>query len=124
MLVALEQGFPQLEIESAAYQFQREIESGRRIVVGVNRFAMERDEGIPTFRLDPAIEQAQVLRLGALRSSRNGILVDQRLDALEAAAQGSCNLVPHILAAAEAYATVGEISGRLRSVFGEYREAK
>ncbi len=123
MLAALEQGFPQLEIESASYRFQREIESGERILVGVNKYRMEREPGIPVFRLEPALEQAQVDRLREVRASRSAAAVQNRLEALESAARGSENLMPQIVAAAGAYATVGEISDRLRTVFGEYRNA-
>ena len=121
-LRAIESGFIQNEIQNAAYAWQREVESGRRIVVGVNRFQQEQERDIPTFRLDPALERAQVQRLRDTRASRSAATVESRLAALETAARGPENLMPLILDAAEAYATVGEISDRLRKVFGEYRE--
>jgi methylmalonyl-CoA mutase N-terminal domain/subunit len=117
-LAAIEQGFQQNEIQSAAYQYQREVESGEKIVVGVNRFRQEGETSPPTFRIDPQIEQTQVARLRDLRATRPA----QNLDALETAARGPDNLIPKILDACESYATVGEISNRLRRVFGEYRE--
>jgi methylmalonyl-CoA mutase N-terminal domain/subunit len=120
MLRALEQGFPQLEIEAAAYRFQREIESGERIIVGVNRYTMDQQAEIPTFRLDPALERAHVERLQQVRSSRDAAEVERRLERIEEAARGTENLVPRIVQAAEAYATVGEISDRMRRVFGEF----
>jgi len=123
-LRAIESGYVQTEIQNAAYEYQRAIERGHRIIVGVNRFQTEQQEEIPTFRLDPRIEQEQVERLRRLRSSRNPALVSGRLDRLEAAARGSENLMPFILDAADACATVGEISDRLRRVFGEYRESR
>jgi methylmalonyl-CoA mutase N-terminal domain/subunit len=123
MLRAIEQGFPQREIESAAYEFQRGVESGQQVVVGVNRFASEGAAGaIPTFTIEPSLEAAQIACLRALRASRDAATTAAALDSLEAAARGAGNLMPPILAAAQAHATVGEISARLRTVFGEYRD--
>jgi methylmalonyl-CoA mutase N-terminal domain/subunit len=121
-LRAIECGFIQAEIQNAAYEYQRAVESGARIIVGVNRF-QQQDRRIPTFRVDPALEQAQIERLRQVRASRDNATVRRKLDRLTEAARGTQNLMPPILEAAEAYATVGEISERLRSVFGEYREA-
>ena len=123
MVRAIEDGFPQREIEAAAYEFQRRVESGAQVVVGVNKFASEQAASIPTFRVDPAIESAQIARLRHVRASRDAARWAQSLDALESTAGGSGNLMPAILAAAEAGATVGEMSDRLRRVFGEYRQA-
>ena len=117
-LAAIEAGFQQNEIQNAAYEYQRSVESGETIVVGVNRFRQEAEPSPPTFRMDSEIEQAQVTRLRDLRATRHPI----NLDALEQAARSSENLIPHILTACESHATVGEISTRLRKVFGEYRE--
>ena len=121
-LRAIETGYIQNEIQNAAYEYQRAIESGQRIVVGVNRFQQEDGGGVPTFRLDPALEQAQVDGLRQVRALRSQSAVEERLVALEQAARSGENLMPPILDAAGAYATVGEISDRLRGVFGEYRE--
>jgi len=120
-LRAIETGFIQNEIQNAAYDYQRDIESGARIVVGVNRFRQE-ERTAPSFRLDPALEREQVERLRQVRASRSPALVAEKLAALEQAARGADNLMPPIFDAADAYATVGEISDRLRNVFGEYRE--
>jgi len=120
-LAAIEAGFQQNEIQNAAYEYQRGVESGEIVVVGVNRYRQEGEASPPAFRIDPAIEQAQVKRLRELRATRPP--VEEKLDALENAARGSDNLMPKILDACAAMATVGEISGRLRKVFGEYREA-
>jgi methylmalonyl-CoA mutase N-terminal domain/subunit len=121
-LAAIEAGYIQGEIQNSAYEFQRQVESGSRVVVGVNRFQTEERQSVPTFRLDPALEREQVERVRALRASRRQPAVDAALDRLERAAAGAENLMPFILEAAGHYATVGEISDRLRRVFGEYRE--
>ena len=122
-LQAIERGFIQGEIQNAAFEFQKAIERGESVVVGVNRFRMEEQRKIPTFRLDPAIERTQIERLRQIRAGRNGKTTEEHLERLEQAARGQENLMPLILAAAADYATLGEISDRLRSVFGEYREA-
>jgi methylmalonyl-CoA mutase N-terminal domain/subunit len=122
-LRAIEAGYIQNEIQNAAFAFQKAVESGEQIVVGVNRFQMEEENPIPTFRLDPALEQAQIERLRQMKASRNQPEVVERLNHLEQTARGDGNLLPKILDAAGAYATVGEISDRLRTVFGEHREA-
>ena len=121
-LRAIETGYIQNEIQNAAYQWQRGVESGERVVVGVNRFQQDERTSAPTFRLDPALEKAQVESLRQVRASRSQSVVEQKLTALEQAARGGENLMPAIFEAAAAYATVGEISDTLRAVFGEYRE--
>ncbi len=121
-LRAIEAGYIQNEIQNAAYAWQRAVETGERIVVGVNRFQQEDGRPAATFRLDPALEAAQVGRLREVRSGRDRSRVKDQLAALERAARGTENLMPPILAAAEAYATLGEIADTLRGVFGEYRE--
>ena len=120
-LKAIETGFIQGEIQNAAFEYQKAIERGEAIVVGVNHFRME-ERKIPTFRLDPAIEQAQIERLRQLRTGRDGKLISERLQRLEQAARTGENLMPRVLDAAAAYATLGEISDGLKAVFGEYRE--
>ena len=121
-LRAIETGFIQREIQNAAYEYQRQVESGERIVVGVNRFRAEENGAVPTFRLDPAIERSQVERLRQVRASRDAAAVKEKLDRLERAARGTENLMPFVMDAAAAYATVGEISETLKAVFGEYRQ--
>jgi methylmalonyl-CoA mutase N-terminal domain/subunit len=121
-LHAIESGWIQGQIQASAYEYQRAIESGERVVVGVNRFQQTGDGGVPTFRVDAALERGQVERLRELRVSRSASQVAQRLAELEAAARGGSNLMPAILSAAGDYVTVGEISDRLRAIFGEYRE--
>jgi methylmalonyl-CoA mutase N-terminal domain/subunit len=122
-LRAIETGYIQNEIQNAAYQYQREIETGERVVVGVNRFQQEDERDVPSFRLDLSLERTQVERLREIRAGRSASSVNQALGTLEATARGGGNVMPPILAAAAAYATVGEISDRLRGVFGEHREA-
>ncbi|MEO8048930.1 MAG: methylmalonyl-CoA mutase family protein [Acidobacteriota bacterium] len=121
-LRAIEDGFLQREIQNAAYEYQKKVEAGEAIVVGVNRFG-EAEPGSPAvFKMDAAIEKRQVERVRELRASRDPHTHGARLNELEKAARGSANLMPHILASCEAKATVGEISDRLRKVFGEYKE--
>jgi methylmalonyl-CoA mutase N-terminal domain/subunit len=121
-LAAIEKGYIQTEIQNAAYEYQQSVERGEAIVVGVNRFEQQEKEAPATFRLDPELERQQVARLREMRASRSGSVLEERLGSLEQAARGNENLMPHILACAEAYATVGEVSDRLRGVFGEYQE--
>jgi methylmalonyl-CoA mutase N-terminal domain/subunit len=121
-LAAIEKGYVQSEIQNSAYQYQRAIEEGRQIVVGVNKFETAASEPTPTFRIGPELERQQVARLRALRASRSNDAVNTALQRLETAARCADNLLPHILASCRALATVGEISDILRRVFGEYRE--
>jgi methylmalonyl-CoA mutase N-terminal domain/subunit len=121
-LAAIERGFQQREIHEAAYQAQRAVESGERMVVGVNRFRVDREEPIPSFRVDEAAQQAQVERLNAVRLRRERTRVRQALAAVEAAARGSENLMPPLVEAVDASASLGEIAATLVGVFGEYRE--
>jgi methylmalonyl-CoA mutase, N-terminal domain len=122
-LRAIETGFIQSEIQNAAFEFQKEIECGKRIIVGVNRFQMGEREKAPVFRIDPENERRQVESVREVRQSRDAVACSESLAGLEAAARSNENLMPRIVRAAEAYATVGEISDALRRVFGEYREA-
>ncbi len=121
-IAAIEQGYIQREIQNAAYDYQRDIESGKLSIVGVNKFTQPQTASIPIFKLDPTLEQQQVDRLREVKASRSSSEVEVRLAALEQAARGNDNLLPHILSCTEAYATVGEVSDRLRHVFGEYTE--
>jgi len=122
MLKAIEQGYIQREIQNAAYAYQRAVESGEAIVVGVNRFAEETQTEVPIQRIDPELERRQVERVRALRQRRNPGLWDASLSSVRDAARSGANLMPPILAAVEAEATVGEIADTLRAVFGEFRE--
>jgi len=122
-LRAIECGFIQGEIQKAAYEFQRAVEAKEQIVVGMNEFVAEEERGIPTLRMDEDIERSQIARLNALRAKRDSARVKTALAELQRRAATSENLLPAILAAVEAYATVGEISDSLRHVFGEYQES-
>jgi methylmalonyl-CoA mutase, N-terminal domain len=123
MLRAIESGFVQGEVQKAAYEYQHAVEMRDQIVVGVNDFVAKEPREIPTFRIDPNVERAQVGRLKALRSRRDSARASAALNELRRRASLAENLVPAILAAVEAYATLGEISDTLRAVFGEYQES-
>jgi methylmalonyl-CoA mutase, N-terminal domain len=123
VLRAIETGYVQQEIQKSAYQYQRAIETGEQVIVGVNRFQAEAEQPIPTLRIDPEIERTQVARLNALRARRDAAKSRAAVEEVERRARGNDNLMPAILAAVEAYATVGEISDALRRAFGEYQES-
>jgi methylmalonyl-CoA mutase N-terminal domain/subunit len=123
MLRAIEIGYVQGEIQNAAYEYQRAIERCEQIVVGVNQFVAQKEMSVPTLRIDPEIERAQIERLGALRARRNSVQAAAAVAAVESRARTGENLMPAIAAAVEAFATVGEISDALRRVFGEYTES-
>ncbi len=122
-LRAIETGYIQREIQNSAYEYQRAVETNDAIVVGVNQFQSDEGPQVKTLRVDASIEETQIQRLRALRERRDSNAVETSLVKLEEAARGSENVLPRILDCVEAYATVGEISNRLRSVWGEYREA-
>jgi methylmalonyl-CoA mutase N-terminal domain/subunit len=122
-LRAIEQGEIQRAIQESAYRFQKQVEAGERVIVGVNRFESEAEEPpSDILRIDPALEQAQVERVRALRARRDPGPWKAALAALAERARGSENMVPAIVDAVLAWATVGEIAGTLRGVFGEHRE--
>jgi methylmalonyl-CoA mutase N-terminal domain/subunit len=122
MLRAVEAGYPQREIAESAYRWQREIEAGERVVVGVNAFSLDEAEPIPILRIDETVARAQLERLRAVRSERGAARVRETLGTLERAARDGANVVPAVIDAVKAYATLGEISDVLRTVFGTYRE--
>jgi methylmalonyl-CoA mutase N-terminal domain/subunit len=123
MLRAIESGFVQGEIQKAAYDFQRAVEAKEQIIVGVNDFMAEEERTIPTLRIEPEIERSQIGRLNALRVKRDSAKTQAALSELERRAATTENLLPAILNAVEAHATVGEVSDTLRRVFGEYQES-
>jgi len=123
VLRSIESGYIQGEIQKAAYEFQRAVETKEQIVVGVNDFVAEEERSIPTLRIDSEIERAQVARVQSLRAKRDNTKTTAALAELQRRATTTENLLPAILNAVEAYATVGEISDTLRHIFGEYQES-
>jgi methylmalonyl-CoA mutase N-terminal domain/subunit len=121
-LAAIESGFIQRQVQESAYKAQLAIDAGEAVVVGVNRFVTDEAASIEVFQVDPQLEAQQVQRAQRVRASRDRQSWQAALDAVRGAAAGSANLVPPIITAVEANATVGEIADTLRSVFGEYRE--
>ena len=123
MVRAIESGYVQGEIQQSAYEYQKSIEAGERVVVGVNQYVDETAACPSLLRIDPEIERTQVERLAKLRARRDAARVEMTLCAVEETAHTDRNLLPPILDAVQAYATVGEISDALRRVFGEYQES-
>jgi methylmalonyl-CoA mutase N-terminal domain/subunit len=123
MLKAIERGYVQQEIQNAAYEYQQQVDNQEAIVVGVNRFEVEEEKPIPIQRIDPALEPKQVERVRALRAKRDAGPWRAALAGVEEGARSGSNVMPRILTAVEAYATVGEIADAMRRVFGEYKEA-
>ncbi len=117
---AIEEGYMQEEIAAAAYQYQKELEDGTRILVGVNKFTEGEGLQPEVFRVDDSIRKVQMDKLAKLKAERNNAAVADTLAALAKAAAGKDNLMPFILTAVEAYATLGEIADTLRHEFGEY----
>lgn len=123
MVAAIEEGYPQSLIQSAAYHFQRNVEKGSRVIVGVNAYGTSGEEAFPPLlEVDEAVEKQQVAWLQKVRSERDQNAVSRSLQDLTAAAKSQQNIMPFILKCVEQYATIGEISQELRHVFGEYRE--
>jgi methylmalonyl-CoA mutase, N-terminal domain len=122
MVEAVKQNFPQREIADASYELQQEIDSGRRLVVGVNAFTDGGDDETPILRIDPALERKQVGRLQAARARRDAAAAEASLERLREAAAGSANLMPLLLDCARAHASEGEIIAALQRVWGDYTE--
>jgi methylmalonyl-CoA mutase N-terminal domain/subunit len=122
MVEAVERGFPQREITESSFRFQREVESGERVVVGVNKFATEQEAPIPLLRIDPEVEKRQVARIQRVRAERDAARWRAAMDALRDAAKRGENLMPFFLEGARAYATVGEMSAVLKEAYGVYRD--
>ena len=119
---AIENGFIQQEIQASAYRYQKEVEEQERIVVGVNRFTTGGEQPIDLLKMDPTTSRRQIERLKEVRLSRNQEQVALTLQDLRKAARGDENIMPYVLAAVKSYATLGEICGALRDVFGEYQQ--
>ncbi|MGM0689085.1 MAG: acyl-CoA mutase large subunit family protein [Bacillota bacterium] len=122
VLPAIDCGFFQQEIADAAYEYQRNVDQGRQVVVGVNRYNSGEKVQIDLLKIDPSVEEKQVGRLKQLKENRDGDAVRRSLEELKQTASGSDNLIPKILGAVKVYATEGEIVATLKEVFGEYRE--
>ncbi|HKN95040.1 MAG TPA: methylmalonyl-CoA mutase family protein, partial [Thermoleophilaceae bacterium] len=122
MVQAIKQNFPQREIADASFRYQQEVDDGKRIVVGVNRYQVLDDEEIPILRIDPALEKKQVDRVKSIRGARDSEAAEAALTALKQAAAGSQNLMEPLLDCARAHATEGEIVEALQTVFGTYTE--
>jgi methylmalonyl-CoA mutase N-terminal domain/subunit len=123
VVAAIEQGYVQKEIESSAYRLGQSVESGERVVVGVNRFVSDQEPRLKLLRIDEEVAVRQIEKLRRVRAERDYARVERALAAVVEASRGHDNLMPHILEAVRAYASVGEICGVLREVFGEYRES-
>jgi len=120
-VAAIEEGFMQNEIAKSAYEYQRHIESGEKIIVGVNKFQTEEKNTTPVFRIDESIQKIQTDKLKALRSKRDNAKAGNCLKVLHETAKGNGNLMPAVVDAVENYCTLGEIADELRKVFGEYK---
>ncbi|RYZ00810.1 MAG: methylmalonyl-CoA mutase [Chitinophagaceae bacterium] len=120
---AIEQGFIQEAIARSAYEYQRGIESGEKIIVGVNKFHVGKEEPVPGFRIDDSIREMQSEKLRSLRGSRDAVAVAGALERVRACATDGTNLMPAVIESVEAYATLGEIADVLRGVYGEYKGA-
>ncbi|MGH2374760.1 MAG: acyl-CoA mutase large subunit family protein, partial [bacterium] len=122
MVAAVEAGYPMREIADASFRFQQQLERTERTIVGVNDFVTEEEPAIPTLKIDPEVERRQIERTRRVRAERDGGAVERRLRNLRRAAEGSENTMDHILECVRVYATLGEICGVLKKVYGEYRE--
>ena len=120
---AIEKGFIQQEFRNSAYQYQKEIEEGKRIAVGVNKFQIEEESSKGLLKVDPEVGRRQVEKLKKLKETRDNQKAKANLDALESAAKTETNLMPYILDCVNSYVTLGEICNVLRSEFGEYKES-
>jgi len=122
VIAAIEKGFFQKEIADSAYRYQREIDEKKRVIVGLNEYTIEEESPIELLRIDPKVEKEQVARLQKLKKERDNKKVEATLEKLHYAAEKDENLMPTIIEAVKAYATLGEITNVLRKVYGEYKE--
>jgi len=121
-LKAIEKGYIQREIAVSAYNYQREVDAGEQVIVGMNRFTINDEISPKLLEIGEEAEKSQLARIGKLKLNRDSLKVSQTLDAVRETAASEHNIMPALLDAVRAYATVGEISDALRDVFGEYRE--
>jgi methylmalonyl-CoA mutase N-terminal domain/subunit len=122
IISAIEAGFPQKEIADAAYRYQRQLETGEKVMVGVNKYVMEEESKIETLIIDEEVEEEQKKRLEKVKGERDSKEVSEKLQALKKAAAGTENIIPYILESVKAYATLQEIIDTLKEVFGEYTD--
>jgi methylmalonyl-CoA mutase N-terminal domain/subunit len=122
IVTAVEEGYPQREIAQSAYDFQRRVEAGEEIIVGINRYQQKGHTPIPTLKIEPEVEREQIAQVKALRQKRDAGVAQAALEGVRRACQDDSNLMPMILAAGRAGCTLGEICGIFRHVFGEYRD--
>ncbi len=122
MVAAIEAGFPQREIQDAAYEYQKAVESKEKVIVGVNEFVVEEDQPVDILYIDSGVEEKQIERLNKIRKERDKARWQKSLQELKNAAEKDVNLMPFILDAVKAYATIGEIVNTLKEVYGEYEE--
>jgi methylmalonyl-CoA mutase N-terminal domain/subunit len=122
IIAAIERGYPQKEIADAAYEYQRRLETGEKVMVGVNKYVMDQEAQIDTLMIDEAVEAEQKKRIEDVRQRRDNRRVEETLSALKAAAEGTENVMPRILDAVRSYATLQEMVDTLKGVFGEYRD--
>jgi len=120
-VAAIEQGFMQDEIGRSAYEYQRNIENGEKIIVGVNKFQTDETNTTPVFKINDSIRTVQIEKIKLLKATRNNLKVTECLEKIKKAAQSTDNLMPHVVEAVENYCTLGEIADVLRLVFGEYK---
>jgi methylmalonyl-CoA mutase N-terminal domain/subunit len=120
---AIDLGYIQKEISDAAYKYQMEIETKDRIVVGVNKYQVEEEAPKGLLKVDPAVAEMQKQKLNEVKAKRNNAAVEEKLKALKKACEGTENLMPYILDAVREYATLGEICGVMREIFGEYQQS-
>ncbi len=121
-LEAIKKGYIQREIMRSAYDYQRAVDSGEQVVVGLNKFTTEEEPGLKLLEIDESVEKKQIERLRKLKRERDNKQVSQLLDKVRQVAKSDENIMPVLIEAVKAYATVGEIADALRDVFGEYRE--
>ncbi|MEM2787591.1 MAG: methylmalonyl-CoA mutase family protein, partial [Archaeoglobaceae archaeon] len=122
VLKGIENGFFVREISEASAKYQRDFEEGKRIVVGVNRFRIDEKLGIPILKIDPEVERRQIERLKKVKAERDSKAVKENLEWLKSSAENGENLMPAIFEAVKSYATIGEIMGTLKQVYGTYRK--
>jgi methylmalonyl-CoA mutase N-terminal domain/subunit len=119
---AIEIGYPQKEIADAAYRYQQQLDTGEKVIVGVNKYAMPEERPMEILKIDHEVERRQVERVRKIKRERNQTLARERLGQVHAAARNGDNLMPHLIEAVKAYCTLGEISDVYRDVFGVYRD--